>query len=355
MPDKTSPGPQDGGGQKAVQVLMATYNGGAYLKEQLDSILSQRGVRVSLLARDDGSSDRTPGMLAAYARGHGNVSVYAGERLGAAGSFYDLLAHADASADYYAFADQDDVWLGGKLARAVGILEGLGERRPGRPLLYAGGVAWASADLGRQGAAPCHIGRPASFGNALVENICMGCTQVFNRPLLELARGHLPSGGALHDWWMYLTAAYFGHVAYDRRAYMLYRQHGGNQVGMQRGWASRWGARARRAGQLRHKLSRQAADFREAYGPLLYGHADLDPDLGPPGQAAGFREAYGRPQGGHADPGLGLEGKRAQLELLCGYREGWRERLALIRDRGIYRQGRLDDAVCRMLFLVGFL
>ena len=90
---------------KHVQVLLSAYNGEKYLPQQLDSILAQEGVRVSLLIRDDASFDSTPRILAAYAEKFENIFVYTGKRKGAAGSFFDLLAKTDVLADYYAFAE----------------------------------------------------------------------------------------------------------------------------------------------------------------------------------------------------------------------------------------------------------
>lgn len=301
---------------KKIQVLLSTYNGEQYLAQQLDSILWQRGVQVSLLVRDDGSSDGTMEILRKYTQRHKNLSVYAGSRKGAAKSFYDLLLHADLSHGYYAFADQDDVWRPGKLARALSLL---GKEAQDQPLLYAGKVIYASRDLKRQEPFSYARSRGPSFGNALMENICMGCTEVFNRALCMLVRGHLPAGDVMHDWWMYLSAAYFGKVVYDGQAYILYRQHGDNQIGMQNHWGARWKNRVRHVSQLRRKLSMQAREFQDIYGEMLGG------------------------------------GDACTLMLFDGYREHLRGRLALVGSRKIYRQNRLDDAACRLLLIIGFL
>lgn len=102
---------------KSVQVVMSTYNGEKYLKEQIDSILSQEGVDVRLYIRDDGSSDRTTDILASYQE-HKNVKIEKGNNLGFAKSFLTALDECD-EADYYAFSDQDDVWEKDKLSTAI--------------------------------------------------------------------------------------------------------------------------------------------------------------------------------------------------------------------------------------------
>ncbi len=309
---------------KSVQVLLSSYYGERYLPAQLDSLLSQKGVQVSVLVRDDGSCDRTRHILRNYAQKHTNLSAYSGQNLGTAKSFFHLLAHAGHSYSYYAFADQDDVWLEEKLARAVSCLEKMERKYPGRPLLYASNVIYASKDLRIQQALPSRDAIKPSFGNALTENICIGCTQVFNQKLLELVRNHLPDGAILHDWWMYLTAAYFGSVYYDPNAYILYRQHEGNQIGMQKNAFARWKNRVLHFGGLRHKLSGQAALFRYAYAGLL--------EMDTPNQ----RNAY-------------------RLGLLCAYRADYKKRRKLVFDQNIHRQRRLDDLAYRILFLTGYL
>lgn len=303
---------------KCVQVLMSTYNGSLYLRQQIESILSQQGVSLSLLIRDDGSSDRTLAMLREYEKKHKNISVYAGNRKtrkGAAGSFFELLQHADASVDYFAFADQDDVWKPNKLLRAVCVLEK--EESGDQPLLYAGKVIYASQDLSSQQIVSYKISKSPAFGNALMENICMGCTEVFNRQLLTLVREHLPASGMMHDWWMYLTAAYFGKVIYDQRACLLYRQHGNNEIGMHKHWGGRWLNRIRHLKQMHHRLSGQAAQFRDAY-------ADL-----------------------------GIEDDRVRL--FCDTKKDFRKRIQLACSKNLYRQNRFDDFVCRMLLMINFL
>lgn len=87
---------------KSVCVLISTYNGEKYLQEQLDSLYVQEGVRLTILARDDGSTDGTVGILKENAEGHDCLTWYQGMRLGPAKSFLQLLEKSP-MADYYAF------------------------------------------------------------------------------------------------------------------------------------------------------------------------------------------------------------------------------------------------------------
>ena len=102
---------------------MSTYNGAKWLREQLDSVLSQEGVDISILVRDDGSTDETVSILEEYAKVHHNVRFYAGPNKDVMGSFNDLMAiEAVDHYEYVAFCDQDDVWLPLKLDRSISFL-----------------------------------------------------------------------------------------------------------------------------------------------------------------------------------------------------------------------------------------
>ena len=95
-----------------VQVLMSTYNGEKYIRQQLDSIMNQTYANVSILVRDDGSSDKTVEILREYeSRYGGRISILLENNRGVVHSKFILLHHSDSSASYYCFCDQDDIWL----------------------------------------------------------------------------------------------------------------------------------------------------------------------------------------------------------------------------------------------------
>lgn len=114
---------------KTVAVLMATYNGERFLREQLDSLLNQKDVTVKILVRDDNSKDSTVSILEEY-KSKSLLQWYTGEHLGVEKNFLDLLRHAP-EADYYAFCDQDDVWDDNKLSVAINHLRNLDLNKPG--------------------------------------------------------------------------------------------------------------------------------------------------------------------------------------------------------------------------------
>ena len=210
-----------------VVVLLSTYNGARYLPAQLDSLKAQEGVNVQLHVRDDGSTDDTLAVLARYADAWPNLAhVESGPNLKPAASFLELLRTAPPDADYYAFCDQDDVWLPQKLARAAQALAA--ETAPARS---CSNVTCVAEDLTVLGAP--FQNDDARLQHLLFENIAYGCTTVINRPARELIAASLPDPAAIimHDWWIALAVAALGTIRYDPQPHILYRQHGGNQLG----------------------------------------------------------------------------------------------------------------------------
>lgn len=124
-----------------IQILMSTYNGERYLKEQLDSILEQdckdKGIECTLLVRDDGSKDGTQKILEEYAKKYSTqIEWYQGENKGVIQSFFELLQRADDTASYYAFADQDDFWMPDKISSGISSIQKLEQKEDSRPYLY---------------------------------------------------------------------------------------------------------------------------------------------------------------------------------------------------------------------------
>jgi glycosyltransferase involved in cell wall biosynthesis len=255
----------------AVEVLLSTYNGDRYLREQLESVWGQSYPDVALSVRDDGSSDGTLALLDRLLSGRPRTRLVMGAHIGAAQSFMSLLRSVGAGTSYAAFCDQDDVWATDKLDIAVSALEGLEE--PGLPALYCSAVTLVREDLTK---VKVHrrCTRGPSFENALVENIATGCTIVLNRAAIDLLSRHRPKHLVMHDAWCYLVVAGCGEVIYDRVPHVLYRLHSANTVGVGTTLWSEWSGRARR--QLEQGkdrvLTRQAHELERLYAPQL--HAD---------------------------------------------------------------------------------
>ncbi len=214
-----------------VTILLGIYNGAPWLAEQLDSFAAQEGMRWRLIASDDGSADASAEIFGAFARNHpGACQLEQGPGHGPAQNFLHLLRSAPENSEYVALSDQDDVWLPRKLSQAVASLA---HHPADRPALYAGRTIICDEALNRTGLSPL-FQRPPSFRNALVQSIGGGNTMVLNRAAAELVRAAAGEVDeiVMHDWWLYqLISGVGGTVIYDSEPMLLYRQHGGNQVG----------------------------------------------------------------------------------------------------------------------------
>ena len=208
---------------------MSTYNGERFLEEQLDSILSQEDVNVSLLVRDDGSKDNTCQILSDYALKHQNIELKLCENVGFVKSFSELVKMAvtlDIDADYYAFADQDDIWIPKKLAMACSVLA---MKDNSKPNLFTSNSMQIDAE-GRE-LELFHKGPEPKFrkGNVLVFGTEQGCSMVFNRKAVEIYSEHEPSL-TWHDRWLYHICYFLGSVTYDHQPLFYYRRHEKNAL-----------------------------------------------------------------------------------------------------------------------------
>jgi len=228
-------------GPGRVAILMGLCNGAAHLQDPLDSFVAQTVPDWDLTVSDDGSGDDGPAILARFAEAQEAegrmVRLVAGPGQGFSVNFLSLLASVPDGTDWVALSDQDDVWLPDRLHRGQRALCGVS---PETPALY-GSASWiVDEDLTGHRASPL-FHRPPSFRNALVQSIAGGNTMLLNRSGVDLARAAaaeaLSVGGpATHDWWLYqLVSGAGGQVIRDETQTILYRQHGQNQYGSNRG------------------------------------------------------------------------------------------------------------------------
>ncbi|PYC25622.1 glycosyl transferase family 2 [Aquipseudomonas alcaligenes] len=221
-----------------VAILLCTFNGCKYLKEQLESFGSQEYKNWVVYVSDDGSHDGTFEMLECYSdKWPGRLHIRLGRKVGFAANFLRLTCDSGIQADFYAWSDQDDIWEADKLARAVRWLETVPDNIPA---LYCSRTLLVDADNNYIGISP-FFPKPPSFGNALMQNIGGGNTMVFNSAARKLLRESGENKSVIsHDWWAYMVVTGCGgRVFYDRKPTLRYRQHGGNLVGMNANWAAR--------------------------------------------------------------------------------------------------------------------
>jgi glycosyltransferase involved in cell wall biosynthesis len=215
-------------GISRVAVLLSSYNGERYIQEQIDSILRQQDVEVTLYVRDDGSSDSTVEILKRFAAEYPNVILNLSSNIGLIRSFFELLSGVPDGFDYYAFADQDDVWLPCKLAAGSQALKGIKQELP---KMYCCRTEYVNSSLAHLSYSPLYQSKKIGLGNALVQNVATGCTVIINPEARNLILTELPEKCIVHDWWIYLVVSAFGSVTYDPVSYIKYRQHESNVIG----------------------------------------------------------------------------------------------------------------------------
>lgn len=212
-----------------ILVLMSTYNGEKYLREQIDSILRQVGCEVSLLVRDDGSTDGTHEILNEY-KINGKLSWYFESRnLGAGFSFLSLLKNSP-DFKYYAFADQDDIWDHYKLKVAI---QQIGVST--LPTIYFSNALLVDSDSRSLETNVYKKVQSTKFETVVCGGNILGCTMVFNEQLANIIKSHgLPYSIVMHDYFLaVLCLAVGGEILYDHKCYMKYRQHSNNVVGVE--------------------------------------------------------------------------------------------------------------------------
>lgn len=249
-----------------VAVLLATYNGEKFLVEFLDSLCRQTFKEFCLYIRDDGSADKTIEILQSYKSRLKLRFLSAGERLGPAIGFLQIMREADGAHGCYLLADQDDYWYEDKIERAWRALNGMEDE----VALYCSRLEYVDENLNYLGLS--RVPKKLSFQNALVENVATGCTIAFSRRLRSEVFTSNPYDVIMHDWWLYMYCTAFGHVVYDPKPSIKYRQHQNNSIGAATSfWDDfhrRWVRFRRRDGGV-HWLSRQSKAFLACYGNRL--------------------------------------------------------------------------------------
>ncbi|AKS46635.1 Glycosyltransferase involved in cell wall bisynthesis [Octadecabacter temperatus] len=226
-----------GNSSACVHILMAVHQGEKYLPQQLSSFTTQTYPNWALWAGIDApkaGEDQSREILNACVK---KPVVLDGPALGVAANFMALMSAAPAG-EIWALADQDDVWLPDKLARAV---EQLNKISPDTPALYCARTLIADNRLGRMRLSPMRRRGP-SFANALVQNIASGNTIVLNSAATQLVASVIADTPTpvIHDWWLYqLITAVGGQVICDEQPVLLYRQHSNNVLGANDCWRSR--------------------------------------------------------------------------------------------------------------------
>ena len=177
-----------------VAVLMSTYNGENYMKEQIESILNQRGnFELDLWVRDDGSTDATKKILMQYEI-EKKLHWYEGRNLKPALSFMDLIKHCE-NYDYYAFADQDDYWMPDKLWTGIMQIKDIKT-----PSLYCSNAELVNDKLKSLGRDVYKCDPKTDIYTLACAGGLLGCTMIFNCALAQMIQNYsIPERLVMHD------------------------------------------------------------------------------------------------------------------------------------------------------------
>lgn len=215
-----------------VAILLSTYNGEKFLKEQMDSLIDQREVNVDIYIRDDGSKDNTMKIIEKYCENTNVHYLNDDKNYGPAVSFFELLKAVPETYDFYAFADQDDIWLPNKIKVAIDSI------KDDLPMLYCSNQMLYSN--GKQTGMRYDRNPGLDVIKVIFGNDIAGCTMVFNRKLRDilLEPDNYPTNEILklrmHDTWVMLVAGMAGKIVYDNNSYINYRIHSNNTVGLKK-------------------------------------------------------------------------------------------------------------------------
>lgn len=222
-----------------IAILLATYNGEKFLREQLDSICNQDYTDWSLYIRDDGSTDNTIDIILSYVQKYSNIIYIEDENRhrGATFSFLNMLQIIDS--DYYMFSDQDDVWLPNKISESFIVMEQTEQLHNNKPIIVHTDVSLVDKDLRflaqsywkEIGINPDQL---KSYNYLAQCCYVQGCTMLFNRLVKELSFP-IAQHAIMHDWWIATRVIRQGIICTLHTPTMLYRQHEQNVFGVDYG------------------------------------------------------------------------------------------------------------------------
>ncbi len=216
-------------------ILMATFNGEAYIEQQLQSLYRQSNKEWTLYIHDDGSTDGTVNIINQYAEKHDNIIVlHYTSGTGAKDNFLSMLARIDAH--YYMFCDQDDVWLENKIEDSLLKMNELEMQSPTVPIVVCSDLYIVDKDLNitspsywtHAGIYPQFIN---SFNECAASSVTTGCTMLFNQEAKK-ATIYPAKNAVMHDSWVTLCSLKsHGVLGYVGKQLVFYRQHGDNTLG----------------------------------------------------------------------------------------------------------------------------
>ena len=256
-----------------VHIVLATYNGEKFIREQLDSLLAQSHENLSIEVCDDGSTDGTVAVIEEYMTRDARVSLHKNpENLGYVKNFLEGIKRSQAP--YVMFCDQDDIWNRDKVEITLETMKQAEKEVPEKPILvFTDAMNFDSITGEKQGLfhKTSHLDvKKVDTAHLFMENKCIGCTMMMNHAVFSYL-DELPDEIRVHDWWIALICSHFGTIRYLPQATLRYRQHEGNQIGgsSYSGYLKRRLANVKKQRQILVQTYRQGAAFLRLFGERM--------------------------------------------------------------------------------------
>lgn len=214
--------------QPLIAIFLGTYNGSRFIQEQLNSLKNQSHSNWCLYVSDDGSSDDTLDIVSKFIESVPNtIKILKGEQKGFCRNFLSMAENPNIKADYYAFCDQDDIWLPQKLAVSLKAIKPF-DNQPCSYFSSTIAIDEVGVEFGLSQPRP----KPPGFRNAIIQSIAGANTTLFNQKAKELFEKTPNTIHASHDWWLYqLVTGAGGKIIYTETSHILYRFHENNVIG----------------------------------------------------------------------------------------------------------------------------
>lgn len=214
-----------------VNVYLSYYNGSRYIDEQINSLLNQKGCDVHIFIRDDGSKEHESLYLDKF-KCCSHITIFHEKNVGFGKSFMSLVVKVKEPADFYAFCDQDDVWLDNKLEIACEKISSISG-----PAAYCCLPQYVNDKLeplvgfGTM-TDKIHCGFMSPDDALEFQLFGIGCTFVWNNALNDVLQCiDFENFSFAHDNFFSVFTPFVGSFIRDDKKLILYRQHGGNVSG----------------------------------------------------------------------------------------------------------------------------
>lgn len=218
-----------------VAILMATYNGEKYIREQIHSIQQQSHTNWRLYVQDDLSTDNTLSIVRELAANDKRICILPNnQKYGAMQNFAHLMESVEAK--YYFFADQDDVWLPDKISKTLQVMLAKEKENADIPIIVHTDLKVVDVHLNEISPSLWHMLRISpnllrTFDSLAAHCLLTGCAMAFNRKLRDISIP-FPDEAIMHDTWLGLMTYKNGGIICEiNQPTMLYRQHESNTLG----------------------------------------------------------------------------------------------------------------------------